>query len=232
MTNELKRLNKSTLYKQVGEALREYIISNNLKEGDRLPTEDELAGLLGVSRNSVREGIRYIETMGFIHTCNKTGIKVKEVNLNPLADMLDFHYRRSDITLEELYEARFTLEMDALELAIGKMNEAQLAVMEKSIEQSKIKIQNNEDINNDDYIFHRTIFIASKNKIICKLSDVLAEVFKEQINKYKNSEQKNELIQSDWTTIEEHKKIYDAMRRKDLAEAQKMMREHLVKYLA
>ena len=61
----MKKLERSNLYEQIAEEIRNYIIMNEIKPGERLPTERELAEMLGVSRTSVREGIRLLKHCSF-----------------------------------------------------------------------------------------------------------------------------------------------------------------------
>jgi GntR family transcriptional repressor for pyruvate dehydrogenase complex len=231
MENELKRLDKKTLYRQVGEELREYIIKNKLNAGDRLPTEIELAKALGVSRNSVREGIRYLETMGFVETYIKSGMTVKAENLDPLADVLSFNYRRMNISLDEIYEARLLLELIAADLAVQKISKEQLAAMENSIACSEEKNFCTGDINDEDFMFHKTLFAASKNKVIEQFNTVLAEIFSEERSKYKMSVTSGQPPKSNEQTIAEHKRILAALMAGDAEATKKEIRQHLSKYM-
>ncbi len=230
MENEIKRLDKKTLYRQVGEELREYIIQNNLKENDRLPTEMELAKRLGVSRSSVREGIRYLETMGFIETYFKSGIKVKSSNLDPFADVIRFQYRRMRISTQELYEARLMLELDALELAVPRIGAQQIQTMEESIRRSEEKNRRDEDISKEDLIFHNTLFLASGNKVIEQFNGVLAEVFREESRMFQRAKTDKSIFVDDRIPIGEHKKILAAVKARDMQAATDEMRRHLSKF--
>ncbi len=231
MANELCRLDKKTLYKQVGEELREYIIRNGLKAGDRLPTEHELAARLGVSRNSIREGIRYLETLGFIETCIKVGITIKADNLAPLSDMLNFQYRRLNISLQELHEARLLMEENAVELALTRISAEQLTTMEQAIERSILKNTRDEDITEEDFLFHKTILAATGNKIIEQFTEVLASIFLEHVqNPHRQPDHQIAQAKGEQTVLE-HRRILDAIRSRDIAAARAAVRLHLSVYL-
>uniref|UniRef100_UPI002FD8D0D6 FadR/GntR family transcriptional regulator n=1 Tax=Aminobacterium mobile TaxID=81467 RepID=UPI002FD8D0D6 len=72
----MRQLKHANLYEQIADEIRNYIIQNQIKPGERLPTERELAQMLGVSRTSVREGIRLLETFQFLEVRSKRGITV------------------------------------------------------------------------------------------------------------------------------------------------------------
>ena len=61
------------LYIQTFREIRSYIIRNNLKPGDLLPTEQEMSQMLGVSRNVIREAIKSMELMGMVQACAGRG---------------------------------------------------------------------------------------------------------------------------------------------------------------
>jgi DNA-binding FadR family transcriptional regulator len=226
--SELKIIEKKTLYKRVGEALRAYIIENGLQKGDKLPTEMELVKSLGVSRNSVREGIRYLETLGYIETMIKTGIVVKADNLDPLKDILHYNYARMNISFKDLSEARKLLEMDAAELAAECIDAEQIERIQASIARSKIEMENQQDIDDEDRFFHRTLFAVSRNKIIEQFNIVLDEFFTEHVRqKLTLHKSEADMISENWKTIQEHERILAAIMNKDIDSLKKEIELHL-----
>jgi GntR family transcriptional repressor for pyruvate dehydrogenase complex len=69
----LQAIKRQNIYEQVIHHLQEFIIDNSIKPGDRLPTETELAQRLGVSRQSIREAVKVLESVGVVETRPRDG---------------------------------------------------------------------------------------------------------------------------------------------------------------
>ena len=97
----LKPLNRPPLlHVSVQESLKAFIADNGLSGGDPFPAEGDLARSLGVSRNSVREAIKALESLGMLETRRGIGVFVREFSLDALIDNLPYGLGRSlrDIT--------------------------------------------------------------------------------------------------------------------------------------
>src|SRR5579884_641785 len=75
----LRTLRRERLLDRATEAIKDYILSNRLSGGDRLPSEAELARSLGVSRNVIRQAISSLETLGVVQAQHGRGIYVADV---------------------------------------------------------------------------------------------------------------------------------------------------------
>ena len=78
----MRNLKEDKLYIQAFREIRSYIIRNELKAGDLLPTEQNMCQMLGVSRNVLREAIKSMELMGMIQSVPGRGTMIKEFNLD------------------------------------------------------------------------------------------------------------------------------------------------------
>lgn len=103
------------LHVSVQESLRAYIDDNGLAPGTLLPAEGELATQLGVSRNSLREGIKALESLGVLETRRGVGIFVKAFSFEPLLDNLAYGLGGALRQIEEVLEIRRTLEVGLIE---------------------------------------------------------------------------------------------------------------------
>ena len=88
-----KRTIKSEM---VAERIREYIIENGLKPGDKLPTEGELTELYGVSRVSVREATKALSFLGIIEAAPRRGLTVGNFSVERVSKYLAFHFAVGD----------------------------------------------------------------------------------------------------------------------------------------
>ena len=79
-----------TLHHSVQQAIRQYIIDNELRAGDPLPSENQLSQQLDVSRNLVREAVRGLEAVGVVDIRRGSGLYVNEFSFEPLLDNLQY----------------------------------------------------------------------------------------------------------------------------------------------
>src|SRR5947208_14828114 len=86
----LQRVNRQTLGQQVLRSLQQYILTQGLRPGDRLPTERELAAELGVSSNTVREALKSLETIGALTRKPRHGTVLQTVDFALLAEVAQF----------------------------------------------------------------------------------------------------------------------------------------------
>lgn len=94
----------------VAERIRHYILSGPFKPGDRLPPERELAGLLKVTRTTLREALKILQTLRFVTIRQGDGVRVSDylrsANLEILADLLFRHGQPDQAILANILEAR------------------------------------------------------------------------------------------------------------------------------
>ncbi|HZQ05535.1 MAG TPA: GntR family transcriptional regulator, partial [Anaerolineae bacterium] len=81
---------RQLLYQTVQEEIKNYIIENELRAGDPLPTEGELARQLDISRNSVREAVKSLEALGILEARSGSGLFVRNFNFDSILDNLPY----------------------------------------------------------------------------------------------------------------------------------------------
>ncbi len=208
---ELSSLKKVKTYEMVASELKEYIIENQLKPGDQLPTEIELARMLNVGRSSVREGIKYLQTLGIVEPNNNKGLVIKEVNLQPIKDILKFHAKNNSIDRRKLYEAANVIYLGVLPVIIEKITEEHICTLKQIIYLHEKAGSFNECIEYD-YKFHVTLLEIAENEVISQLVDILKAFFKNKSEKAISTK----LTQD---TIQMHKEILRSLEEKDLGKA-------------
>lgn len=105
------------IYMQILEQIKDNVVSGQLKSGDRLPSERQLAEQLSVSRATVREAIRALEMVGLIHCRQGEGNFIAEDFNNTLTQPLSIMFWLSDSKVMEIHELRRSLETEAAKLA-------------------------------------------------------------------------------------------------------------------
>jgi DNA-binding FadR family transcriptional regulator len=133
-----------SLHVTVQESLRGYIEDNQLKAGDALPPEAILAQQLGVSRNSVREAIKALESVGILETRRGIGVFVKEFSFQPLLDNLAYGLGDALRDVEELRDLRRVLETGLIHKTVEMISEEDLAALRQVTERMRRRAERNE----------------------------------------------------------------------------------------
>ncbi|MCW6061350.1 FadR family transcriptional regulator [Clostridium sporogenes] len=217
-------IKNAKVYEQVIEQIKTMIISGNLQKGDKLPSERELVDQLKVSRTSIREALRALEIVGLIKCKQGEGNFIRDNFDNSLFEPLSLVFMLERSNKEDIIEVRRIIEVEAAALAAKRITKDQL----KKLEYIIYEFKNSEDektLVNLDKNFHYEIAQASNNFILLNIinscSTLIDSLIKNARYKImKNVENKKELV-------DQHEKIYLALKEKDSELASKLMKEHL-----
>lgn len=105
--------------------IKEQILNGELKAGDKLPPERELAQILDVSRNSVREGLRILENMGVIASQQGSGNYISNEFDDAIVSVMSYMYVLKDLNMDQITDFRYALEWQAINLAVLRITESQ-----------------------------------------------------------------------------------------------------------
>ena len=212
------------IYQQVISQIQDMILSGKLKKGDKLMSERELSEKMGVSRTSIREALRVLETMGIIESRQGEGNFICNNIESSLIQPLSMMFILNNGSYEDILELRNMIELEAVKLAAIRGTEEEFKEL-KMISQNLINNDENCDKEGIDKMIHYKIACMSKNfliKSLYKISLNLLEDFivnsRQKIVNYYNEE---EILNN------QHKKICDAIIARDPENAYKYMKEHL-----
>jgi GntR family transcriptional repressor for pyruvate dehydrogenase complex len=156
------------------EKIKGMIVSGELRPGDRLPREADLARRLGLSRSSLREAVRALSLVRILDVRQGDGTYVTSLDpaqlLDALSFVVDLHHEGS---LLHLLEARRVLEGEAAMLAAQRADAEQLAALADLLA-AMPGCETVEEFVANDIAFHRAIAAASGNPVIAKLLDSLS----------------------------------------------------------
>ena len=155
---------------QLIQDLKEYLQSEEIKIGDRLPSERKMAEILGSSRNSVRNAIKMIQAKGILEVKPSSGYYLKtKSNLEGLLGSNDTKEEKGWIT--DQLEAFYLFEPQAVMLAAGRMSEEEIKVLEDClVKLSKAILENNAiEIVSNHKGFHEIVAQGTGNKAIIQM---------------------------------------------------------------
>ncbi|MEV8100120.1 FadR/GntR family transcriptional regulator [Kitasatospora sp. NPDC085879] len=155
------------------EKIKAMIVSGELRPGERLPKEADLAERLGLSRSSLREAVKALSVIRVLDVRQGDGTYVTslepDVLLDTLGFIVDFH---QDDTVLEFLEVRRILEPAATAMAAGRMSDEEIATLEELLSGLSGDASLEELIDND-LEFHRRIAAGSGNTVLSSLIDGL-----------------------------------------------------------
>ena len=214
-----------TTAEEVVSRLREMIQNGELSAGDRLPPERDLAKMLGVSRPTLRAGIRSLATVGILQSRQGAGTFVTEAEESPTLDSSPLRLMAAlhGFTSDEMFEARLALEMSIAAFAAERATSEQMTQMAEEIAGMYASLDDPEQYLIHDMRFHQIIAAASGNRILTSLMNMVATILFEY--RSKTVKRAKDLKQS----AEQHRNIYRAMREKNADAARESMHEHLTK---
>jgi GntR family transcriptional regulator, transcriptional repressor for pyruvate dehydrogenase complex len=209
---------------QVVAYVRGLIESGALHAGDRLPTERELAVHLGVSRPTVRAGLRVLATLSIVRSRRGSGTFITDgppvLGSEPLSFLAALH----GFTRDEMYEVRRILEVGAAGLAAERATGDHVATMADEVAGMFASLDNPQVFLNHDIRFHRAVGVASGNPIVASLAEMVSRLYYEHRRESAINASDRDMKEA----AEAHRRIYQAIRARDGKAAREAMNEHLL----
>lgn len=177
----LRPINNSSIVQQVIDRLTDAMISRELKPGDKIPTEVELAENFGVGRNSIREAIKILVYFGVLEIRRAEGTFVRKGFSESMIDpMLYGIILNTDDSWDSLKELRELMEVGVVKLAMKKGNQEDIQLMHEKYQALKEAMnQPNYDVNEvfeADNQFHETVSSMGHNPLVDRINTVVREL--------------------------------------------------------
>jgi GntR family transcriptional regulator, transcriptional repressor for pyruvate dehydrogenase complex len=210
---------------QVVSHIKNLIERGNLRPGDRLPAERDLAAQIGVSRPTVRVGLHALAAMGVVRSRHGSGTYIPDgpptLGSEPLSLLAALH----GFTREEMYEARRLLEVGATGLAAERATPDQLATLADEVSNLFAALDDPLRFLVHDIKFHREVAAASGNPIIAALVEMVSALYYDHRRETAQQASDRDLREA----AELHRRIYQAIRAHDMEAARTAMNEHLIR---
>ncbi len=176
VTPSFSALEKTSIGQQAADAIKALIVSGELKPGDTLPPERELATMLGISRPSLREAIRVLSALNVVEPRHGGGTYVTSLDPRQLAQPINFLLQVDRMAFRYLLEVRQVLEVGAARLAAPRITDEQLAALRELAEQAERVVRRPEQFLRFDFEIHTAIIEATGNPIYISLYQSIADL--------------------------------------------------------
>jgi GntR family transcriptional repressor for pyruvate dehydrogenase complex len=226
MTIVLEPIRPKKISEEIVNQIKQLIANGELKPGDRIPSERELATMLGVSRPSVREAIMVLDAMGFLESRQGGGTFVKALTegsiMDPLAKLVE---KRDPELLRSLAEVRMGLESWSAYLAAQRADARDIAELRRLyyvMEQQAARGGWDPEV---DAEFHYAITAASHNSLQMHVLDSIHSLFHTTIQvALKEFYQQEGHVQ---LLLTQHREIMEAIIERKPEKARQQMMNHL-----
>jgi len=169
---------------QIGGAVKEWILDGTLQPGDRLPTEEQMAQMFGVSRPTVREALRELRSAQLLtSTRGRTGgYRVAEISMRTVgagvAEAISLSLRMQTLTYAQLFDVRVALEVQVAGCAAELRTEADLERLRASLADVLRLPADPETVLARDLAFHRVLAEATHNPLLVGFAGATATAFR------------------------------------------------------
>uniref|UniRef100_A0A7C2K1X5 FadR family transcriptional regulator n=1 Tax=Schlesneria paludicola TaxID=360056 RepID=A0A7C2K1X5_9PLAN len=205
---------------QAADQIKQYIVSQKLAPGDRLPTETQLAETFGISRLSVREATKSLEFLGIVESKTGVGLTVGQIDMGRVTEHLGFHPGLLHADPQQLIDSRVILETGVLPHVARNM------ASDRSIEERLRALVDRFRAARDlkswialDIEFHRSLLESSQLQPLVAFGDLLHVFFR----RFRQSVKKAE-----WQVgIDSHQRLVDLLAAGDVAAATTELRTHI-----
>ncbi|AEE95686.1 FadR/GntR family transcriptional regulator [Mahella australiensis] len=218
----IQPIKKANVSEQVYEQLKKQLLNGEWKQGDKIPSENELAEAFNVSRITVRHAIQKLTALGLIETRVGEGSFVREVKPGVYMNaIIPLAYLGENSTLEVL-EFRYVVESESVGLAAERATQEDIAELKEIL-------KNMEDVKEDaqlfaeaDLRFHFKIAQITRNSLIIETYNILNDILETAMN---------DIVKrlGFEIGIYYHTKLLEAIEHHDSEHAKKIMKEHVNK---
>jgi GntR family transcriptional repressor for pyruvate dehydrogenase complex len=226
-----ERLDLSPAYAVVSQAIERDILSGRLAPGQQLPTEHGLARQFGVTRQTVREGIRILEEGGLVQRREGRRLFVSKPHHGELAPRISRALVMQRVTVRELWDVAMILEPGAAERAAIRITDDALNGLRANFEATEERFRDGDFASAArlDVEFHTLIAAAAANKALMLARETMALMFVPAMGKLFSHPLTME--RSPKRLLEAHRHILGALEARDPAAAAKWMHKHIADFI-
>jgi len=215
-------------YKTVCEAIERQIMTGRLGPGDQLPTETELASQFGLTRHTVREGLRILEEGGLVSREAGRRLFVKKPYYTELVPRALRAYILQKVTFQELWEVSMSLEPSAAAKAAGNIDAGHIEKLEENLSEMARMSAKGLSVIPLDVAFHQLVAEIAGNRVLLLAREPVSRLFYPALAKLFSHPKNRDT--GPGRLIEAHRHIIQALKIGDAAEAEGWMKRHIADF--
>lgn len=218
---QIEPIRKTRVAEQVADRIRLMILDSTFPAGQPLPGERQLAERFGVSRGTVRDALRVLETIGLLATRHGQGTFPQELDVDrlvaPLASVLTYRHDLED----ELLDVRRMFEPAVARVAATRITEGDLADLERILDAQRRKLKTRQLAIVEDTAFHGVLARATRNRVVVSIMATLNDLLVESRKLALKQEGRP------GRSMQGHEAVVGALQRRDADAAAEAMRHHI-----
>lgn len=214
-------LSRSTLPEEIASRLLGLIRAEQLRPGDKLPAERDLAAAMGVSRPVLREALRALSIMRVVDIRQGAGTYITALEPQQLVSHLDFVFSKDSVALAQVLETRRVVEIGNVRLAAQRIVPFQVERLEAILVDLREAVDEPDRFSSLDIAFHDTVCEAAANFLLAqfmRIINTLGKVSRERTGAARATRER---------ALGDHEAILAALRARDPEAAANAMRSHL-----
>jgi GntR family transcriptional repressor for pyruvate dehydrogenase complex len=224
----MHRVNRTSLSDEIVEQIIDLISRGVLKPGERLPSEKELCLRFGVGRTTIREALRSMAVMGVLDGRVGEGTFVSADSRRYLEKTLQWGLLIDRKSVNDLVETRLMLESQTAYAAAGRATEENLREIEEALQGMQRSLNRPEEYLEHDLHFHLAIARATQNTILFNLLSMTRGYLQTWIGESLSKPSARKMRVRAESSVREHQKILEALRKGKPADARQAMTEHIL----
>jgi GntR family transcriptional regulator, transcriptional repressor for pyruvate dehydrogenase complex len=234
----VKDLRRGMRTRELSQSIIGELRSKGLRPGDRLPTENEMAAMFGVSRPTLRQSLKILEFSGIIESVPRRGTVLKHADTRALAPLFAAHMAMSSTEADPgretaaLAEARWLIERSIAVLAAERRTAADLAALDDAIAcfQEAVSRYDEHARLNADADFHRAYIASAHNPVLDSFINLIGGYF-DTLTQHRPSVPKNVplWLKEHRQTLADHLAIRNALESRDAGKVTRRVDLHLSK---
>lgn len=211
-------------YDRVFGFIRQQLVDGELRAGDVLAPERELATRLGVSRPVVREALRALAAIGVIDIRHGFGSVVRRPDFAELSDIFTLMLAQHEEGVDDIMEARIAIERQAIRLACRRANASDIDRLRDAVSEIAATVRDPKSGAAADFRFHSLLIAAAHSATLTTLYAAIEVLLRR--SHYSRRARITDLPDIEAYLVEHHREILDAVIRREEALADELLTAH------
>jgi GntR family transcriptional repressor for pyruvate dehydrogenase complex len=219
--SDIRPIGPGRVAERVVEEIREYITANGLEPGHKLPPEREFIERLGVSRSSVREGLRVLSALGLIDVRHGDGMYVATKPETLTASRSEIFDATEEHALRNLIETRFGVEMAAVSAAALRASDDDFDQLEQLLDEQEAALSTDPGYAWEPLSFELLLCEITGNSWLYDIESMLKHAWLTLSMGLRSSVGRHQ----EW--LHEHRAILASLRSRNVSQAQRLVMAHV-----